>query len=62
MNGFDPPWWVFWLIVALFVVGVWALFRSLRRWQQPPAGHDADAQAAERELQMMSRRNSVGRG
>jgi hypothetical protein len=31
-------------------LGVWVLFRSFRRWNQPPPGHDGDSQAAEARL------------
>jgi len=32
------------------VAGLWALFRSFRRWQQAPPGSSKDSLAAESEL------------
>ena len=31
-------------------VGLWLLFRSFRRWQQPPPGRDPEARLAEARL------------
>lgn len=55
-------WWLFWVIVAAFVLGVVLLFRSFRRWQQPRPGRDAEAQDAEMKLQTMSKRSGSSWG
>ncbi len=51
--------WLSWALataVVLVIVGgsVW-LFRSFRRWQQPPPGTDARAESAESFLSWMTR-------
>lgn len=56
------PLWLFGLVVVVFVLGVWALFRSFRRWQQPSSGRDADARDAEMKLQTMSKRSGSSWG
>ena len=55
-NELGFSWWVFALIVVLFVLGVWALFRSFRKWKQPPPGNDPEAREAELRLRAMSKR------
>jgi hypothetical protein len=51
------PWWLFWLIAAIFLLGIFLLFRSFRRWQQPRPGNDAEARDADMKLQTMSKRS-----
>ena len=51
----EHSWWLFAVIVLVLTVGVWALFRSLRKWQQPPPGKDADSQSAEIFLESTSK-------
>jgi hypothetical protein len=46
----DASWLVAGGIVVSIVVGVWLLFRSFRRWRQPPPGRDAESRAAEARL------------
>jgi hypothetical protein len=43
----------FWIavgIAAVVVLVFWLTFRSLRKWQQPPAGRDPESQQAEARL------------
>lgn len=56
-QGPDVPWWVFGVVVFVVAVGVWAYFRSLSKWQQPPPGRDAKARQAEAHLDALSKRN-----
>jgi hypothetical protein len=56
-NWFGTPfpdwfgsWWTFVGIVAVVVVVAWQVFRSLRKWKEPPRGHDPDAAQAEDDL------------
>jgi hypothetical protein len=42
--------WIFIGMILMAVVGLIALFRSFRRWQQPPPGRDPESQQAEARL------------
>ena len=44
------PWWALGLVVAVLVIGVAVLFRSFRRWSQPPPGSDPMSRQAEARL------------
>jgi cytochrome c-type biogenesis protein CcmH/NrfF len=43
--------WALWIAVAALVAAgfIW-YFRSFKRWQQPPPGHDPESQEAEARL------------
>ena len=43
------------VIVAIIVLVALLVFRSFRRWQQPPPGKDPDAERAESFLSGMTR-------
>ena len=54
-----PTGWVLWAlsvgVVAVIAVVMLLLFRSLRRWQQPPPGQGSEAARAESFLSWMTR-------
>lgn len=59
-----PEWFGSWWGVAISAAAIalaagW-LFRSLRRWRQPPPGEDEDAEHAENVLRWITHRNLPG--
>jgi hypothetical protein len=53
-------WWTFAAIVAIVAAGAWLLFRSLRRWKQPPPGSDPSSVQADQDLKWITYRNMPG--
>ena len=57
MQELMSSWWTFGVFAVIALVGVWLLFRSFRKWQQPPSGTGAEARDAEMKLKTMSKRS-----
>ncbi len=53
-------WWTVVAIAVVIALGTWLLFRSLRRWRQPPRNRDPGSEQAEDELRWLTYRNLPG--
>jgi hypothetical protein len=45
----DAMWTAFAVVIMVLGLGTWLLFRSMRKWRQPP-GRDAESRGAEARL------------
>jgi hypothetical protein len=50
MPGWTTSWWTYGILVTLLAAGLILYFRSFKRWQQSPPGHDPESQQADARL------------